>query len=92
MAPCYRYYPLTFRLKNNQTTTILYTESDIRSWLPGDNLCDATIAVPADLPAGEYELSLGLLDELSENPKIQLAIAGRDPTGWYPRGRIEVRR
>ena len=92
MASCYRYYRLAFRLKNDQTTTILYTESDIRSWLPGDNLCDGTVAVAADLPAGEYELSLGLLDELSENPKIQLAIAGRDPTGWYPMGRIEVKR
>jgi len=79
-------------LMNKQATSILYTESDIRSWLPGDNLCDGAIAVPADLPEGEYELSLGLLDELSENPKIQLAIAGRDATGWYPMGRIEVRK
>ncbi|HPP00660.1 MAG TPA: DUF4832 domain-containing protein [bacterium] len=92
VAPCYRYYRLAFRLMNKQATSILYTESDIRSWLPGDNLCDGAIAVPADLPEGEYELSLGLLDELSENPKIQLAIAGRDATGWYPMGRIEVRK
>lgn len=48
------------------------------------------IVLPADLPAGQYALALGVVDE-TLTPVIRLGIRGRDAEGWYPLSRIEVR-
>jgi hypothetical protein len=90
VAPCYRNYALAFRLKNGASTVVLDTAADIRKWLPGDNLYDDAVFLPADMPPGGYELSIGLLDPRTRRPEVRLAIAGMDPDGWYTLGKIEV--
>ena len=48
------------------------------------------ILLPADLPAGEYSLSVGLVGVDSEKPVVRLGIAGRDQDGWYPLSKLQV--
>jgi len=91
VAPCYRKFPLALRLKNDEKTEILVTNADIRTWLPGDNLYDDTVLVPSNMPRGEYDLQIGILDPLSNKPKVKLAISGKQPDGWYYLGKIKIR-
>jgi hypothetical protein len=90
VAPCYKKFPLALRLKSVDRTAVLYTEADVRTWLPGDNLFDHAVVVPANVAPGEYNLALALLDPRSEQPKVRLAIAGRGEDGWYALGTIRV--
>ncbi len=90
VAPCYKHYTLALRLKNSRRSETLVTGADITTWLPGDNLFDGAVTVPANLPAGQYDLALALLDPHSQQPKIRLAIAGRDEEGWYGLGKLAV--
>jgi hypothetical protein len=69
---------------------VLVTGADIRGWLPGDNLFDDAVLVPGDLPRGDYGLSLGLVDLSTHEPRIRLAIDGRDADGWYALGKIRI--
>lgn len=90
VAPCYRKFPLALRLSNPRWKEILLTDADITTWLPGDNLFDSAVTVPTTLPAGDYELELGLLDPRANTPKIRLAIEGRTDEGWHPLGPIKI--
>jgi hypothetical protein len=90
VAPSYKDFPLALRLKGNSRTQILLTSADIRKWLPGDVIYDDTVFVPADMPAGDYELSLAIVDPTTHEPKVKLAIAGMEPDGWYPLGKIRI--
>lgn len=90
MAPCYRKFPLALRLKNGQRSEVFVTDADITTWLPGDSLFDSSVSVPSRLPAGDYDLELGLVDPRSQVPKIKLAIEGRGEDGWYRLGTIKV--
>ena len=90
VAPCYKAFPLALRLRNAQHTELLLTRADITQWLPGDNLFDSAVTIPDELPPGEYELSLGILDPETKAPKVKLAITGRAEDGWYPLGRVKA--
>jgi hypothetical protein len=90
VAPCYRKFTLALRLRNEQRTKILATNADITSWLPGDNVFDSAVTVPAELVPGEYELAIALVDPQSIQPKVKLAIQGRTEDGWYRLGVIKV--
>ena len=61
MAPCYRKFTLALRLRNEQRTETLATNADITSWLPGDNVFDSAVTVPARLVPGEYELAYRMI-------------------------------
>ena len=89
VAPCYRNFPLAFRLKNGGRTEVLLTDCDTSKWLPGDNLFDSSVMLPADLAGGSYELELGLLDTQTKRPKVKLAIEGRAEEG-YTLGTLNV--
>jgi hypothetical protein len=91
VAPIYHEYPLALRLKGAARTEVLLTDADTRAWLPGDAVYDNAVFVPAGMPAGDYELAIGMLDPETRKPAIKLAIEGRDAEGWYPVGRIQVR-
>ena len=90
VAPCYRKFTLALRLRNEQQTETLATNADITSWLPGDNVFDSAVTVPAGLVPGEYELAIALLDPQSSMPKVNLAIQGRTEDGWYRLGILKV--
>jgi hypothetical protein len=92
VAPIYRPFVLAFRLTSPNGSTVLRTDADLRKWLPGDAVYEDPIFAPDDLPAGEYTLSVGLLDPVSLLPGIRLAIEGRGNDGWYSLGKIYVAR
>jgi len=90
VAPCYHYFQSAFRLDKSDGDVILITDADVRSWLPGDNLYDSTVNIPADTAQGQYNLQIGILDDRIKKPKVNLAIEGRLPDGWYNLGKIYV--
>lgn len=90
VAPCYTKFPVALRLKNNEEEKIILTDADITTWLPGDNLYNDTLNIPVSLSAGVYDLHLGILDQFAKQPKVKLAIAGRQADGWYPLGKIRI--
>jgi hypothetical protein len=90
VAPSYKKYRLALRLRRQEHAVVLPAEVDIRDWLPGDNLYDDAVFVPIETPPGDYELDLALVDEVTFEPAIQLAIEGRRDDGWYPLGALEV--
>lgn len=90
VAPIYRNYPLALRLVGKTRTEVFITGADITAWLPGDIVFDSAVFLPQDMPPGDYELQLALVDPASRRPAVRLAIAGRDTAGWYPLGRVTV--
>lgn len=90
VAPCYENYPLIIRLKNADRVWSFTTDADIRNWLPGDNMYNKQLTVPLNLPAGQYEIQVGITDARTGKPVIRLAIDGRDAEGWYPMGKIRI--
>jgi len=90
VAPVYRNYILAVQLYSSSGNAVIRTAADVRTWLPGDSVFDGTLYVPATLKAGKYQFRIGLLDPRSERPAIRLAIAGRDPDGWYDLGTVDV--
>ncbi|MGH9616444.1 MAG: hypothetical protein ACRD28_06840 [Acidobacteriaceae bacterium] len=51
-APCYRRFPLALRLSNKETSTIMITGADIRTWMPGDNLYNNSLFIPTQMAGG----------------------------------------
>ena len=90
VAPCYHPFRLALRLRNDQHRVVLPTTADIRAWLPGDNLCDDGVEVPAGTLPGQYDLDIGILDTQSDQPRVKLAITGMDAEGWYKLGTIRT--
>jgi hypothetical protein len=90
VAPCYKPFALALRLKDGAAPRVLVTGADVRSWLPGDNLYNNAVFVPADVQAGEYDLQIGIVDAATRSPKVRLAIAGVQPDGWYDLGKIRI--
>ena len=89
-APIYRGYDLAFQLRQGETKATLKTAADITKWLPGDSLYDDSVLVPYDLPVGEYDLRVALLDRWTGEPRIYLAQEGRADDGWYELGKVEI--
>jgi hypothetical protein len=90
VAPCYRRYPLALRLRGNGRSEVLLTGADITGWMPGDNLYDNAVLVPAGMQPGEYDLEIAIVDPESRLPKVKLAIEGMQPDGWYTLGKLRV--
>ncbi|MHB1699366.1 MAG: DUF4832 domain-containing protein [Acidobacteriaceae bacterium] len=89
-APCYREFPLALRLSSSKTSVVLATKADIRTWMPGDSLYNESVFIPADLPDGNYELSIAIVDPTTRQPKVKLASEGLEPDGWYRLGEVKV--
>jgi hypothetical protein len=90
VAPSYRPYPVALRIANERTKVVFMLDADIRTWLPGDVLLEGDVSVPQDLPQGNYELQVAILNKEKTEPIIQLANEGRRPDGWYRIGDIKV--
>ncbi|HEX5025533.1 MAG TPA: DUF4832 domain-containing protein [Agriterribacter sp.] len=90
VAPCYKNFRLAIRLKNEKDSITFLTNADIREWLPGDNLYDSSLSIPANFIPGEYHVQIAIIDPVSGKPRIQLAIEGKDAEGWYGLGKIKV--
>lgn len=90
VAPIYKDFALALRLSGQNRSDVFITGADIRQWLPGDNIYDSAIFVPAGMAEGEYQLSIGIVDRNTHQPGVKLAIAGVDEQGWYPLTKIRV--
>jgi hypothetical protein len=90
VAPCYRPFLLALRLKGPDRTEVLVTKTDIRRWLPGDNLYDEAVLLPANMPTGEYDLQIAIVDLGARHPMVKLAVAGLQSDGWYHLGKITL--
>ncbi len=90
VAPIYRPYVLAFRFSSPEHSAVIRTDADLRKWLPGDAVFEDPVFVPGDLPAGDYQLSVAILDPITLQPGVKLAIQGRGEDGWYPLGKIGV--
>jgi hypothetical protein len=90
VAPCYKRFPLALRLRNGTAVEVLETDADVREWLPGDNLYDGAVFIPFEMPEGEYELDIALLDPRTRKPNVKLAIDSILDDGWYRLGKIKV--
>jgi len=91
VAPIYKKFLLAIRLTNEKRSEVLITDADITTWLPGDNLYDDAVFIPLDMPAGIYQLQIGIVDRQSHEPKVNLAIEGRNTEGWHRVGSIEIK-
>jgi hypothetical protein len=92
VAPIYKKnFLLAFRLQGNNKSEVLITDANIVSWLPGDNIYDDGVIIPPDLPTGTYQLQIGIVDRQTHQPKVNLAIEGRDTEGWYSLGKVEIK-
>jgi len=56
---------------------------------PGEIVVVAdSVSLPADLPAGEFTLSIAIVDGDRATPVVRLAIKGRADDGWYPLSKV----
>ncbi len=90
VAPVYRDYVFAVRLKNEKRTEVIATSADIRTWLPGDIVHEEKLYLPDDMPPGDYQIEVAIVDPVSFRPRIKLAIEGVNDEGWYPMGKIRV--
>jgi len=90
VAPCYKDFTLALRLVSDHQSFVLATDAAVREWLPGDNIFDQTLFLPGDLDEGLYELQVAVVDRLKFEPRVKLAIEGRQEDGWYQLGQIEL--
>ncbi|MBW7998334.1 MAG: DUF4832 domain-containing protein [Candidatus Glassbacteria bacterium] len=91
VAPIYREYTLALRMVGKNRTEEFYFDEDMRGWLPGDIIWNDAAFLPVDMPEGDYELQIGILDKRTRKPAVQIAIEGRRSDGWYPLGKIAVK-
>jgi hypothetical protein len=91
VAPAYREWPLALRLKNMQRTEVFTTDADLRTWLPGDIVYDSAVFLPVDMPEGQYDLEIAIVEPRTRRPHVRLAIEGRQADGWYRMGTIHVK-
>lgn len=94
VAPPYRDYRVALRLRRTDDASakpiVAVTDTSIRGWLPGKQVTDLAFPVPDSLAVGGYELAVGVVEPESREPAVKLAIAGRDPAGWYPVSKLEL--
>jgi hypothetical protein len=91
VAPVYRRFVLAFRLSSPGHSVVIQTDADVRKWMPGDDeVFEDPVFASEDLPAGDYEVSVAILNPIPPQPSIRLGIEGRGEDGWYALGKISV--
>ncbi len=96
VAPHYLRRTLSYRLRGTSETAAFASQEDSRTWLPGSWQVSDTVTIPADLPAGTYDLEVALVDRAGTTPSteplvpLQLGIEGRGDDGWYAISQLTV--
>ncbi len=91
VAPPYHDYLLALRLSRGTDSSVFFTKTSIRGWLPGTSERTESVKLSSRLKPGRYELALAAVDPVRKVPAVRLAIAGRTTEGWYPLSHIEIR-
>jgi Domain of unknown function (DUF4832) len=109
-SPIYYNWPVEVSLLDPKTRQpvwkSVYSEVDIRTWMPGDKWDDRgdSYAIPpetcaanqsfvvSNVPPGEYILALAILDPAGERPCVRFAIKNYFNGGRHPIGRVGVGR
>ena len=90
VAPIYREFKLAVRLVGKKRTEVFCLDEDMREWLPGDIIWNDAVCLPHDMPEGDYELQIAVLNPRTLKPAVKLAIEGITSDGWYKLGKIVV--
>jgi hypothetical protein len=90
VAPCYKEFILAIRLKSGDRVAVLPTDANIKEWMPGDIIYDNSVFIPHDMPVGNYDVQVAVVDRWNYKPMVNLAIEGRDEDGWYQLGQINI--
>ena len=87
-APAYRPYRVALRFSSGDRNWVVPLPGHVETWLPGDIVQNGSATLPGGMPAGEYRVSIALLDPVLPEPKIHLAVEGEDDDGWLPLGSV----
>ncbi len=90
VAPCYKPYLVTVRLRSASRCYIYHSKTDIRYWLPDmDILWEEEFKIEESVLPGEYSLELGIETGIEGVGNLRLAIAG-EKNGYYPMGTLII--
>jgi hypothetical protein len=91
VAPCYRDYHLSVRLKGENQTMDVELPHNLRTWMPGhDIFLSDSIAIPENADPGDYEIQLGIVRPGAERPVVKMANKGRDDEGFLGVDKIRI--
>lgn len=96
VAPPYNPRTVAYRLTDGAEELVLEGAADITSWLPGSTTVVDSFTIPADLPAGTYDVDVALIDRDGTDPAtlalppLHLGVEGRRPDGWYALSQLFV--
>jgi hypothetical protein len=94
-SPFYYQWPLEVALTDARTRRPVWRSIwdgvDIRTWLPGDSAdIQRTFSIPFDLAAGQYVVTVAILDPSGMLPAARFAVANYWMGGRTPLGPISV--
>ena len=87
-APIYKDMKLRLRLKSGDSEYSFDTDVDVRRWLPGKSEERIEIDLPENIPAGSYELQVGIISDLF--PVIYLATDAVRDGAYYIIGSLNI--
>jgi hypothetical protein len=93
VAPCYADYVVALALAD-KTGARVWTHTSketVRTWLPGRIGLQETGRLARELPPGAYALQVAIVDPATGQPVVKLAIADRQPDGWYSLSTVTVK-
>ncbi|MCL4851060.1 MAG: DUF4832 domain-containing protein [Bryobacteraceae bacterium] len=86
VAPPYGDFVLAFGIGDS----VIKTSANLRTWLPDDQVFDASLFLPPELKRGEHKIRVAVLDGRTGAPAVKLAIQGLQSDGWYDLGTIRI--
>jgi hypothetical protein len=90
VAPIYRDYAVALRFRQDSNEEIVKIKTDIRTWMPGDNVLSDKITFPKSLKRGECSVDIGIIENKTKKPKVLLAIQPRSDDGWHPLTQMDI--
>jgi hypothetical protein len=91
VAPPYRDYYISLRLKSAFHETEFVSGSSVKFWAPGSHTATLRVPLDANVPEGQYEVALAFVDPLTRRPSIQMPVPGRDASGWHIVSSVSVK-
>lgn len=90
VAPFYYAWPLNLCLLDTDGKVVktFQTDVDIRKWKPGNFVETENLRI--DVPRGDYQLGIGIIDPWDDKPAIQFANRFQQVNGWSILARLRV--